>query len=182
MVSGGRLPAPPVYVRVRPEDLQEGRIVPNPSEGLDLVGCGQAWLETEIAIVDPTTLTRCPSGRVGEIWVGGDRWLRATGASFPNGTNLSSLLSGHWRGFPPDRDLGFLEDNELFVTGRIKDVIILMGRNYYPQDIELTVEQSHPALRPGLGRLRRDREDDRERLVVVQEVERSYLRVLIAKR
>jgi acyl-CoA synthetase (AMP-forming)/AMP-acid ligase II len=74
-------------------------------------------------------------------------------------------------------DLGFLENNELLVTGRIKDVVILMGRNYYPQDIELTVEQSHPALRPGLGAaFAVTGEDDRERLVVVQEVERSYLR------
>ena len=181
MVSGGRLPAPPVYVRVRPEDLQEGRIVPNPSEGLDLVGCGQAWLETEIAIVDPTTLTRCPSGRVGEIWVGGGSvaqgyWQRPSQTEQTFQAYLADTGEGP---FLRTGDLGFLEDNELFVTGRIKDVIILMGRNYYPQDIELTVEQSHPALRPGLGAaFAVTGEDDREQLVVVQEVERSYLRGL----
>jgi acyl-CoA synthetase (AMP-forming)/AMP-acid ligase II len=181
MVSGGRLQAPPVYIRVRPEDLQEGRIVANPSEGMALVGCGQAWLETEIAIVDPTTLTRCPSGQVGEIWVAGGSvaqgyWQRPSQTEQTFQAYLADTGEGP---FLRTGDLGFLENNELFVTGRIKDVVILMGRNYYPQDIELTVEQSHPALRPGLGAaFAVTGEDDRERLVVVQEVERSYLRGL----
>ncbi|HBY79455.1 MAG TPA: AMP-dependent synthetase, partial [Cyanobacteria bacterium UBA11148] len=75
-------------------------------------------------------------------------------------------------------DLGFVQNDELFITGRLKDLIIIRGRNHYPQDIELTVEQSHPALRPGCGAAFTVEVDDSERLVIVQEVERSYLRKL----
>ncbi len=70
-------------------------------------------------------------------------------------------------------DLGFLQDGELFITGRLKDLIIVHGVNYYPQDIERTVQQSHPRLRPDCGAaFTVEGEDGRERLVVVQEVER----------
>lgn len=75
-------------------------------------------------------------------------------------------------------DLGFLQDGELFITGRLKDLIIIRGRNHYPQDIELTVEQSHPALRVGHGAAFTVDVDRQERLVIAQEVERSFLRNL----
>src|ERR1044071_351010 len=68
-------------------------------------------------------------------------------------------------------DLGFLKDGELFVTGRLKDLIIIRGRNHYPQDIELTVERSHPALRPGCGAAFSVDVEGEERLVVVQETD-----------
>ena len=69
-------------------------------------------------------------------------------------------------------DLGFLQDGELFVTGRLKDLIIVHGVNYYPQDIERTVQQSHPRLRPDCGAAFTVEADGREQLVIVQEVER----------
>ena len=79
-------------------------------------------------------------------------------------------------------DLGFLHDKELFVTGRIKDVIIIRGRNHYPQDIELTVQKSHPALRPDFGAAFSVKVKGEEQLVIVQEVERTYLRKLDAQK
>lgn len=75
-------------------------------------------------------------------------------------------------------DLGFLQDGELFITGRIKDLMIIRGQNHYPQDIELTVEKSHLSLRPSCGAAFSVEVKGQERLVVVQEVERSYLRKL----
>jgi acyl-CoA synthetase (AMP-forming)/AMP-acid ligase II len=74
-----------------------------------------------------------------------------------------------------------VQDGELFITGRIKDVIIIRGQNHYPQDIELTVEKSHPALRPGCGAAFAVDVNGQERLVIVQEVERNYLRKLNVK-
>lgn len=71
-----------------------------------------------------------------------------------------------------------MRDGELFITGRIKDLIIIRGQNHYPQDIELTVERSHPALRPSCGAVFAVEVKGQERLVIVQEVERSYLRKL----
>jgi acyl-CoA synthetase (AMP-forming)/AMP-acid ligase II len=67
-------------------------------------------------------------------------------------------------------DLGFLKDGEFFLTGRVKDLIIIRGRNLYPQDIELTAERSHPALRPGCGAAFSVEVGGEERLVLVQEV------------
>src|SRR5262249_11185788 len=75
-------------------------------------------------------------------------------------------------------DLGFFLDGELFVTGRLKDLLIIRGRNHYPQDIELTVEQSHQALRPGCGAVVEVSFEGKEQLVAIQEVERSDLRQL----
>ena len=73
-------------------------------------------------------------------------------------------------------DLGFLRDGELFIAGRVKDLIIIRGENHYPQDIELTVEQSHPALRPGHGAAFSIDVNGQEVLVVAQEVQGKQLR------
>jgi myxalamid-type polyketide synthase MxaB len=75
-------------------------------------------------------------------------------------------------------DLGFLLAGELFVTGRLKDAIIIRGRNHYPQDIELTVQKSHPALSSDCGAVFLAAIEDQERLIVVQEVERSQIKNL----
>jgi acyl-CoA synthetase (AMP-forming)/AMP-acid ligase II len=80
------------------------------------------------------------------------------------------------QGFFHTGDLGFIKDGELFVTGRLKEVILIRGRNNYPQDIELTVQNSHPALRPSCGAAFTVEGKGEERLVVVQEVERTWLR------
>lgn len=72
--------------------------------------------------------------------------------------------------------MGFLKDDELFITGRIKDLIVIRGSNHYPQDIELTVEQSHPSLRSGYSAAFAIDENEQERLVIVCEIERTYLR------
>src|SRR5688500_12166493 len=69
-------------------------------------------------------------------------------------------------------DLGFLHEGEVYITGRAKDLIIIRGRNHYPQDIELTVENSHPSLAPSSGAAFSVDVQDEERLVVVQEVDR----------
>ena len=73
-------------------------------------------------------------------------------------------------------DLGFIADGELYVTGRLKEVLIVRGRNHYPQDIEQTAEASHPALRPGCGAAFLAGENGSERLVLVQELQKKYLR------
>src|SRR5207237_6792848 len=70
-------------------------------------------------------------------------------------------------------DLGFLQGDELFVTGRLKDLIIIRGVNHYPQDIEQTVQASHAALRPGCGAAFSVNDDGQERLVIAQEVHRT---------
>jgi acyl-CoA synthetase (AMP-forming)/AMP-acid ligase II len=183
MVSGGGVKDEPVYCTVQADTLEQNRVVEASEDTQNvrhLVGCGRSWLETKIVIADPELLTRCAPGKVGEIWVSGASvaqgyWNR------PEQTkqNFNAYLADTGEGpFLRTGDLGFLQGSELFITGRIKDVIIIRGRNHYPQDIELTVEKSHSALRPGCGAAFAVEIEGRERLVVVQELERSYLRKL----
>ncbi|MEC4819707.1 MAG: fatty acyl-AMP ligase, partial [Scytonema sp. PMC 1069.18] len=145
-----------------------------------LVSCGKAWHNQQVIIVNPETLVECPPGRIGEIWVWGPSvargyWRRPEETEQTFRAYLADTGAGP---FLRTGDLGFFHDDELFVTGRLKDVIIIRGQNHYPQDIELTVEKSHPALRPGCGAAFCVNIDNAERLVIVQEVERSYLRKL----
>jgi acyl-CoA synthetase (AMP-forming)/AMP-acid ligase II len=141
-----------------------------------LVSCGLPWLGQDLVIVDPEALTRCPEGRVGEIWVRGESvaqgyWRRPEATAETFGGRLAGDVTG--APFLRTGDLGFLDAGELFVTGRLKDLIIIRGRNLYPQDIELSVERSHAALRPGCGAAFSVEIGAEERLVVVQELERS---------
>ncbi|HLX08230.1 MAG TPA: fatty acyl-AMP ligase [Thermoanaerobaculia bacterium] len=149
--------------------------------GRTLVSCGRSWLDQELAIVDPATLERCGPGRIGEVWVRGPSmaqgyWHRPqeTAETFDGriAAGVDGAAEDEAAPFMRTGDLGFLDDGELFVTGRLKDLIIIRGRNLYPQDIELTVERSHPALRPGCGAAFSVEIGDEERLVVVHEHER----------
>jgi len=125
-------------------------------------------------------LTRCPPNRVGEIWVSGagiasGYWGRAEATQETFQATIADTCEGP---FLRTGDLGFLRDGHLFVTGRLKDMIIVRGQNIYPQDIELTVEQCHPALRPNCGAAFGIDVNGEERLVVVQEVNRTQVRNL----
>ncbi|MGB3514158.1 MAG: fatty acyl-AMP ligase [Microcoleaceae cyanobacterium] len=177
-ISGGAKIKSPMVSYVDVEALAENRIVVSGEKGRAVVSCGWGWLGDEIMIVNPESHTQCLEAEVGEIWV--------SGAGVGKGYwNLPEETERTFNAFLADKgpflrtgDLGFLQDGELFITGRIKDVMILWGRYRYPQDIELTVEGCHPALRSGCGAAFSVEAEDDERLIVVQEVERSYLRKL----
>ncbi|MBP5973102.1 fatty acyl-AMP ligase [Brasilonema sp. CT11] len=184
-VSGGLKTALPTVLCVDGTALEQNRVVEVSNEYTDrrkIIGCGQTCLEQKIAIVDPNSLTLCHADQVGEIWVygssvAGGYWNRPDLTQQTFNAQLQDTDAGS-EPFLRTGDLGFLHDGELFITGRLKDVIIIRGRNYYPQDIELTVEKSHPALRPSCGSVFTIEVNGVEQLVVVQELERSYLRKL----
>ncbi|HEX3130886.1 MAG TPA: fatty acyl-AMP ligase [Thermoanaerobaculia bacterium] len=140
-----------------------------------VVSSGRVWAGMEVVIVDPETCESCPEGCVGEIWVTGPSVAQGYWSQ-PEETRRSfgAHLAGHPGGGPWLRtgDLGFLSDGELFVTGRLKDMIIIAGRNYYPQDIELVVEECHPAVRQGCSAAFSVEGESGEQLVVVAEVGR----------
>lgn len=178
-VSGGLKASRPVLHTVQATALEHHRVVADSPQNKDsrtLVGCGRTWLDQEIIVVDPESLTPCPPDRVGEIWVSGPNiaqgyWNR------PEETERTfrAYLADSGRGpYLRTGDLGFLKDGELFVTGRIKDLIIIGGVNHYPQDIEWTVEKSHPAIRPGCCAAFSVDVAGQEQVVVVAEVERRY--------
>ncbi len=184
LVAGGLKTAPPVVYHVQGAALEQNRVLRAASEQKDtrkLVGVGKTWLDQKIAIVDPESLTECASDQVGEIWVSSlsvaqGYWNRPEETEQTFHAFTADPVAGP---FLRTGDLGFLHESELFITGRIKDVIVIRGRNHYPQDIELAVEHSHPALRTGCSAAFSVEVEGSERLVVVAEVERSYLRRLL---
>ncbi|MGH1397218.1 MAG: AMP-binding protein, partial [Trichormus sp.] len=186
LVCGGLKTEPPVIRYFDATALEENLVVPGTVEqkgSRALVGCGRIWLDQEIAIADPVTLKRCPDNQIGEIWVSGGSvtqgyWRRPEQTEETFHAYLKDASPNSSRQFLRTGDLGFIQDGELFVTGRLKDVIIIRGRNHYPQDIELTVEQSHQALKSGSGAAFAVELEAQERLIIVQEVERTYLRSL----
>ena len=115
-----------------------------------LVSCGTLALQTQVAIVDPETRARCPAGRIGEIWVAGPTVARGYWARPEESRETFEARTDAGEGpFLRTGDLGFLDRaGQLFVTGRVKDLIIVAGKNHYPQDIEETVESVSPAIRP----------------------------------
>jgi acyl-CoA synthetase (AMP-forming)/AMP-acid ligase II len=187
LVSGGLKAALPVVRSVDGQALEDHRAVPCPSDrpgARSVVGCGRSWGGQAIRIVDPATATACPDGRVGEIWVSGPSvaqgyYNRPEESAQTFQAHLADTGEGP---FLRTGDLGFVEDGEVFVTGRLKDVIIIRGRNHYPQDLEATVQESHPALQPGGGAAFAVEVEGEERLVVVQEVQPSFRRGLEAQR
>ena len=181
--TGGGKNKSPVIQRVLAGKLEQNSVVETEiysDESRSFVGVGRPDLNTTVIIVNPESLTPCEPGQVGEIWVRGGSvtkgyWNRpkATQETF------QGYLKDSGEGpFLRTGDLGFFSNGELFVTGRLKDLIIIRGRNYYPQDIELTVENSHPSLRShGCAAFSVEREGE-ERVVVACEVERTHLRKL----
>ncbi len=179
MVSGGKVSNQPIYYTVEAASLEHNQIVQaNSSEGKTktIVGCGNSWLDTQIVIVNPDSRELCLQGQVGEIWI---HSASITQGYWNNQEATKETFQANLAGFD-DRyflrtgDLGFLRNGELFVTGRIKEMIIIRGRNYYPQDIELTVQKIHPALPVNSGAAFAIEVEAQEHLIIVQEVERTY--------
>ncbi len=151
-VSGGPWGQGPSTLGVSRAALEEKRVAPaTAGDHLRLVSSGTPATGQSVRIVDPDALTSCEERRVGEIWVSG----ASVAAGYWNNIEETRLtfdatIAGEGdRRFLRTGDLGFIDDGQLFVTGRLKDLIILGGRNYYPQDLELAAERSHPSLRPG---------------------------------
>jgi acyl-CoA synthetase (AMP-forming)/AMP-acid ligase II/GNAT superfamily N-acetyltransferase/acyl carrier protein len=176
---------PPLRLAISAGALEQGLV-----RGVDsgaagsrvLVGSGQVPAGTEVRIVDPDTGRLCGGGEVGEIWIAGPTvaggyWKRPEESACTFAAE-SGEAGGPWL---RTGDLGFLRDGELFVTGRSRDLLVIRGRNHYPQDIEATVEASHPALAPLASAAFAVEEDGEEGLAVVAEVTRTASRGLDAE-
>jgi acyl-CoA synthetase (AMP-forming)/AMP-acid ligase II len=150
------------------------------SDTQDIVGCGRALVGEAIAIVDPESRRRLGRDRIGEIWVAGPNvaagyWANPAASAAAFGARIAGEDGGRDRWLRTG-DLGFLDEaDELYITGRIKEIIIIRGTNHYPQDIEHTVAGCCQALRRhGGAAFAAPDERGVERLVIVQEVERTW--------
>ncbi|MFP5260531.1 MAG: amino acid adenylation domain-containing protein [Blastocatellia bacterium] len=176
IVSGGLKAAAPVVKGFEAGLLQENHVKEARTDGPSttrLVGCGGILGGQDVVIVNSETLAICPAGEVGEIWVSGPSvargyWNRAEDTASTFNAYTKDTGAGP---FLRTGDIGFIHQGEVFITARLKDLIIVRGLNHYPQDIELTVEQCHESLRPGCGAAFAAQVDDEERVVVVQEIE-----------
>jgi acyl-CoA synthetase (AMP-forming)/AMP-acid ligase II/acyl carrier protein len=184
LVTGGPAAMPAVQVQVDTSALRHGEVavLPGPrTPGTStLVSSGRVQPEQRALMVDPQTRVPCPPGRVGEIWVAGP----CVGHGYWNAPEATEeTFHARLAGSDDDTrflrtgDLGFIHDGELFVTSRWKDLIVIRGCNHAPQDIERSVESSHPALRPGCGAAFSVDVDGDEQFVVVHEVARHHLDV-----
>ena len=179
-VSGQSPELPPAVWRVDRDRLAAGEAVPPDGDAVasELVSCGPPAGQ-RVAIVDPATGAVLPPGRVGEVWVHGPNvarryWRQPERSDAVFAARLDpapdGLPAGPWL---RTGDLGTRHDGELFITGRLKDLLIVAGRNHYPQDIEVTVAQAAPAMRAGRIAVFAVTISGEERAVVVGERSRS---------
>ena len=180
MVVGSSTQHSPIIQNLVKSGLEQNKAIFSPKMAENtqsLVSCGRTLGAQTIKIVNAETLIECLPDEIGEIWVSGP-----------------SVTSGYWRNplataavfdvYLPDcedgpflrtGDLGFLHDGELYITGRLKDVIIIDGKNHYPHDIERTVEISHHAILPGGCAVFSIKNSGSERVVVVAEIQHNLI-------
>jgi acyl carrier protein len=142
------------------------------SRGTELVNCGRGMPDQHLAIVDPNTGKSLEQGKIGEIWISGPSVSKGYFGRFEeNATYFAGDLGDGLGPYYKTGDLGFLLDDALYITGRLRDLIIIRGKNYYPQDLELSAEASHSAIRPGCSACFLQEETDE--LVIVVELNRA---------
>ena len=180
VVSGGYKGEGPLTRTLDAAALERDQVAPanEKQESRTLVGCGQGLPDTRVLIVDPSSRQPCEPNEVGEIWVSGPGvakgyWKREEDT---HETFVAGPIEESDEVYLRTGDLGFVADNELYVAGRLKDLIIVRGANHYPQDIEWSVERAHPGFRPGCGAAFAIERDGEECVVITHELERSYLR------
>ncbi|WP_216895553.1 fatty acyl-AMP ligase [Nocardia alni] len=171
-VSGGPLGVGMRTRSISNEALEQGRIVTE-TGGRELVDLGSVGVGA-VALVDPASGRRSEPGRVGEIWL--------SGASVTSGywnkpdeteRTFAARIVGEEAAYLRTGDLGFMTDGNLVICGRLKEVMIINGRNLFPQDIEWSIESHHPALRRGGCAAFSTEIDGEERLIVVQEIDKD---------
>ncbi len=177
LVTMKRAGAEPTFLHVDAQALADAVVKESPVAGgtiRTLVGCGEPLEETCVRIVNPTTQTECPPGVIGEIWLAGagiatGYWEKPEESA----AVFKATLAGSGEGpYLRTGDLGFLHNGELFLTGRLKDLIIVRGRNYYPHDLEWTAQHAHPSLRRGGGTAFSVEGEVGERVVLIHEIDK----------
>jgi acyl-CoA synthetase (AMP-forming)/AMP-acid ligase II/acyl carrier protein len=173
VISQYRPGMPVVVDRVDPDALGRHMVLPG---ARPVVGCGTTFDDQLLEVVDPHTGQSCAPGHVGELWISGPSicqgyWNNAEATREVFGARLASQPGSC---FLRTGDLGYVRDGLVFVTGRLKDLIIIRGKNHYPQDIECSVQACWPGFHLECGAaFAVEAEAGEARLVVVHEVART---------
>ncbi|MGS2807678.1 non-ribosomal peptide synthetase [Nocardia gipuzkoensis] len=175
LAAGGSPTESAVVTTFDKDELDNGLVKPvvddDAGPARRLVGCGRSPDDTTLLIVDPETGRPSDADFIGEIWLSGDSvaggyWNRREQSSRVFGASLADGSGPFLR----TGDLGFLYKGQLYVTGRISDLIIVRGRNFHPQDLEFSIEHAHPSLRSNCAAAFSIDVDDQERVVIAVEV------------
>jgi acyl-CoA synthetase (AMP-forming)/AMP-acid ligase II len=177
LVSSTKLNAGPRILEIDADAVFDGRVAPVAAggSGRKVVSCGELVGDTKVAIVNPERLTRCKADEIGEIWVSDPAvakgyWNQPARSEEIFGARLKDTGEGPWL---RTGDLGFLQNGELFIAGRLKDMIIIRGANFAPQDIEWVSQKSHPAIESAETAAFPLTIEGEERLGIVQELNRK---------
>ena len=187
-ISGGDAAAEPVTQcadRFALADRQLSLLPPDSPRATQIVACGAALGPHDLRIVDPDSRKALPEGQVGEIWFAGP----SVAGGYWEMPELSLATFGQAIVDEPDNahrylrtgDLGVMHQGQVYITGRIKDLVIVHGRNLYPQDIELSAARAHEAVREGHVAAFAQAGEEGEQLVVVAEIERAHFRSMDAQ-
>ena len=185
LASAGKVASAPVIRNFNETLIKQNKVSELQADFIfnstQLVGCGSNMPGQELLIVNPDTCMPSDPSNIGEIWLRGPSvakgyWNNAE-ATHNSFQSFVSLPNDTKKGpYFRTGDLGFIVKGDLFITGRLKDLIIIRGQNHYPQDIELSVMESDEALRPDCGAAFTVDRNGEEQLVIVQEVKREFLR------
>jgi acyl-CoA synthetase (AMP-forming)/AMP-acid ligase II len=181
LVSGGAAGRVPRRVWLRGDSLESHRVeeaVPGTPGARPFVSCGAPGAGTRVLIVHPEARTECRHGEVGEVWVASDS---VAGGYWGEGEATRETFHAHLAGtgegpFLRTGDAGFLLSGELYITGRLKDLIVVRGRNLYPQDVEAAVERALPFARANTVAAVPVEGSGGERLGIVIEADRALVR------
>jgi acyl-CoA synthetase (AMP-forming)/AMP-acid ligase II len=180
-VSGGQPGTPPTTLPVNADQLTRNQVVPDPASSTMLVGCGQVHGDHQAKIVDPESRRVLPDGQIGEIWLAGPSVAAGYWGKPALTEEAFRAYTGEGAGpYLRTGDLGFWHGGELFITGRLKDLIIVRGENHYPADIESTVYRGQEALRSGNVAVFAVESGNSTQVIAVAEAERRVLAKLDA--
>ncbi|MHC9510889.1 fatty acyl-AMP ligase [Kangiella sp. M94] len=176
MVTSACHSSSPVIGHFDKEHLQADRAerVFKSDESVALVSSGKVVPDLDIKIVNPETFQEVAEGTIGEVWVRGDSIASGYWQKAPiTGEDFVGILNGDTEHrYLRTGDLAFVDDNEVYITGRIKDLIIIRGKNHYPQDIEATIVNASDHIKPHSGAAFSIEDEGAEKLVVLQEIDR----------
>lgn len=186
MITGGDQAKYPQIKHVDEVALEQNKVVivdqsklgTKSSGTKSFISAGYPWLDGQILIADPLTLKECEPDRIGEIWYSGSN----VGQGYWQlSEQTQQTFQASWQGkqYLRTGDLGFISDGELYITGRLHDVLVFWGLNHYPQHIEQTIEQSHLGLKPNCSAAFSVEVLGKPRLIIAQEIERTYRKSLV---
>jgi acyl carrier protein len=145
-----------------------------------LTSCGYPWLGMSICIVNPQSCKPTPTNEIGEIWIKGPSvtkgyWNNDAGTEKTYRAFISGTKDGPWM---RSGDLGFIHKGQLYVSGRLKELIILRGSNFFPNDLEYSIEHCHEAVRNNASAAFSSEIKNEEKLILLAEIERTHMREL----